>query len=358
MKERWNQILVGILVLQALLCVVVFWPRRAASGGEPLLPGLKATDVVALTIADNEGHTLILRRSDEGWVLPEVDDYPADGGKVSALLSKLAGLTTRRLITRTAASHRQLDVADEDFVRRIDLETAQGQQFRLYLGSSPQFDTIHVRVAGQDATYLATGLRAGDAQATAISWVDPVYLKLDSSEVQTVTLSNRNGTLRFVRGTDGNWTLEGLAPEESADRAHISALVQTVTSLRMTQPLGKESRPEYGMDAPTALVTIQTATETITLTVGAQDPEDKTYVVISSKSPYYVRVTEAVARDLVERGRDYFLQPPATPTPTPTATPQPTEEASPPPGGTETPEAGPAPSPTAAAPSPPPGSTP
>ncbi|MGC8874346.1 MAG: DUF4340 domain-containing protein [Chloroflexia bacterium] len=322
MKERWNQILVGLLVVQLLLCVVVFWPRRAVSGaGEPLLPDLKANEVVGLTITDDEGRTITLRRVQGQWVLPDSDDYPADGSKVTTLLNKLAGLTTRRLIARTGASHRQLDVADNDFRRRIDLEMTQGQQYRVYLGSSPQFDTIHVRVAGQDATYLATGLSAGDAQATAISWVDPVYLRLEASEVQTVTLKNRNGTLRFLKGADGKWTLEGLRPEESADPARISALVQTVTSLRMTQPLGKDARPEYGMESPTALVTIQTSTQTITLTVGAQNPDDKTYVVIASTSPYFVRVTEAVARDLVERGRDYFLQPP-TPTATPTATPE------------------------------------
>lgn len=330
MKERWNQILVGLLVLQVLLCVFVFWPRKAASGaGEPLLPGLKASDVVALTITDDEGKTVALRRVEGAWVLPEADDYPADGTRVTTLLNKLAGLTTRRLIARTAASHRQLDVADNDFRRRIELETADGQQYRIYLGSSPQFDTIHVRVAGQDATYLASNLSAGDAQATPISWVDPVYLRLDSSEVQTVTLKNRNGTLRFLKDADGKWTMEGLAPEERADQARISALVQTVTSLRMTQPLGKQARPEYGMESPTALVTIQTSTETITLTVGAQDPQDKSYVVIGSHSPFYVRVTEAVARDLVEKGRDYFLQPLPTPTPTPTPSPEPAAEPSP-----------------------------
>ncbi len=330
MKERWNQILVGLLIAQVLLCVVVLWPRRAASGtGEPLLPGLKASDVVALTITDDQGKSIALRRVEGTWVLPDADNYPADGTKVTTLLNKLAGLTTRRLITRTAASHRQLDVADNDFRRRIELETMEGQQYRLYLGSSPQFDTIHVRVAGRDETYLASNLSVGEAQATPISWVDPVYLRLDSSEVQTVTLRNRNGTLRFLKGEDGKWTLEGLGPEERADQSRISALVQTVTSLRMTEPLGKEARPEYGMDSPTALVTIQTSTETVTLTVGAQDPETKTYVVIGSHSPYYVRVTEAVARDLVEKGRDYFLQPPPTPTPTPTPSPEPTVATSP-----------------------------
>jgi hypothetical protein len=53
--------------------------------------------------------------------------------------------------------------------------------------------------------------------------------------------------------------------------------------------------------------------------VGAQDPEDLSYVVISSESPYYVRVSEYTVKDFVENAREGFLVVP--PTATPDATP-------------------------------------
>jgi hypothetical protein len=69
------------------------------------------------------------------------------------------------------------------------------------------------------------------------------------------------------------------------------------------------------MDEPNAVVTVETGEKTITLRVGAKEPDANRYVVISSESPYYVRVYEYSVRDLVEKTRDDFLQLPPTPTP-------------------------------------------
>ncbi len=61
------------------------------------------------------------------------------------------------------------------------------------------------------------------------------------------------------------------------------------------------------------------AVETYTLRVGAKDDEDNSYVVSSSESPYYVRVSNYTVKDFVERTRDDFLEQPPTPTPEPTS---------------------------------------
>jgi hypothetical protein len=69
------------------------------------------------------------------------------------------------------------------------------------------------------------------------------------------------------------------------------------------------------MDEPSAVATIETADRTVTLRIGAQDPEDNSYVAISSESPYYVRVAEFSVQNLVENAREDFLEVPTTPTP-------------------------------------------
>ena len=126
--KRHNRILASILILQIILSVVVFWPRPVATGAsEPLFPGLEADDIVALTIADGEGKSITLARlpspevgrgaGGEGrgdWVLPDADDYPAQADKITPLLDKIVGLTTARLVTRTDASHKRLQVAPND----------------------------------------------------------------------------------------------------------------------------------------------------------------------------------------------------------------------------------------------------
>jgi hypothetical protein len=314
--KRHHLILAGILVVQIALSAVVFWPKAAASAGrEPIFPDLEAGDIVALKITDADGNTVALRQAGEDWVLPDADDYPAEANKITPLREKIVGLTTGRLVTRTDASHRRLQVHPNDFVRRIDFETADGTTRTLYLGSAPSYGTIHFRVDGQSEVYLASDITTYDTNATVSSWINTTYLSITQDDVTAMTLENGNGTFAFARGGEGTWTMGGLAADETLNEAQVNAVLRRGTFVTIVEPLGKTEQPAYGMDEPSAVVTLETAEKTVTLRVGARDPEDNSYVVISSDSPYYARIAEFGAKELVEFTRDDFLQTEPTPMP-------------------------------------------
>jgi len=315
MMKRHNQILAGILVVQIILSVFVFWPGSAATGAsEPLFLELEASDIVALTITDADDNSIQLKVSGD-WVLPDADDYPAQADKITPLLEKIVGLTTGRLVTRTDASHKRLQVSPDDFVHRIDFETADGTKRTLYLGSSPKYGSTHFRVEGQSETYLTSELSTWEAKAEAASWVDTAYLSVPQDDITKLTLENANGTFTFTKDDEGTWTMSGLAVDETLDEAKVTSLIGQAASVNMIEPLGKEEQAAYGMDEPNAVVTVETGDKTITLRVGAKEPDANRYVVISSESPYYVRVYEYSVKDFVEKTRDDFLQLPPTPTP-------------------------------------------
>ena len=314
--KRHHQILAAVLVVQVILGVVVFWPRSAATAEqEPLFPDLNVDDVVSLTVVNAAGETVFLRQVDGEWVLPEAGDYPVLGEQVASLLEKIAGLTTGRLVTRTEASHRRLQVASDEFQRRIDVELADGTEHTLYLGSSPRFGVTHVRVAGQNETYLSDEVSAMDAGATASAWIDTAYVSVPPEEVTAVTLENGQGTFDFSRDEEGNWTLEGLDADEVLGQAAVSAVVRQATTVRMVAPLGTEERSEYGLDDPNAVATIETTGGSITVAVGAPGEDENTYVVHSSESSYYVLASQAAVGGLVDTAREDLLTEPPTPTP-------------------------------------------
>jgi hypothetical protein len=69
------------------------------------------------------------------------------------------------------------------------------------------------------------------------------------------------------------------------------------------------------MQDPNAVLVIRTQSaegteSTFTLQVGAQSEQDSSYVLKSSESPYYVRVSEYTAQDWVEKTRDDFIEKP------------------------------------------------
>ena len=315
MMSRTQQVLAALLAVQIVLSAILLWPRAATGGIEPLFPGLEAEAIVAMTLTDNQGNTIQLRRVTGEWVLPEADDYPGKADRITPVLDKIVGLNSQRLVTRTESSHKRLQVAENDFLRRVELETADGGKHAFYVGSSPSYGASHVRVDGRDETYLTNALSQWDLNATPSSWADTTYFSVAQDEITHVTLENANGTFGFTKDDAGNWTLDGLVVGEQLDVAEINTVVSRVTSVTMLRPLGKDKLAEYGLDDPSAVVTVKKDGETIALSVGSKDLADNSYAVKASTSPYYVRVGEYSVSSLVENARDDFLQPPPTPTP-------------------------------------------
>jgi hypothetical protein len=322
--SRTNQILAAVLAIQIVLVAVVFWPNPASvAGGESLLAGLEAEQITQLTISDGTGSQIKLANELGSWVLPEADDYPCTANKVPEFLEKIVALKTNRLVTQTPASHKRLKVADDAFERRIELELADGTTHRLYLGSSPSYGASHVRADGQDEVYLAS-LLASDAGAFASNWIDTLYFSVTQDQIVALTLENNNGRFEFEKDDAGTWMMKGLAADETLNENNVTGLASRVASLRMLRPLGKTERDDYGLKEPNAVVTVETRdgegnTKAYTIRVGAKSDEDNSYVMISSESPYYVRVSEYTVKDFVERTRDDFLELPPTPTPEPTS---------------------------------------
>lgn len=318
MIKRHHQILAAILVAQLVLSVVVFWPRPSVAGQrEPAFPDLSAEDVSRLTIEDDTGSVILLEKTAGEWVLPEADQYPAQGDAVNSLLEKLTALTTGRLVASSNTSHKRLQVASADFARRVALLTDEGEEETIYLGSSPQYGSVHFRLEGQSQTYLTSDLTTWDANPSVSAWIDTSYHSVTQDDVTQFTLQNANGTFTFKREGEETWTMvepATLEEDETLDQAQVRTVLRRAAAVTMKRPLGRDEQTTYGMDAPNAVVTLQTPNRTATLYVGAEDPDDASYVVKSSESDYYVHVAATGVSALVENGREAFIQEP-TPQP-------------------------------------------
>lgn len=311
--SRFQKILAGLLFLQLVLTVAVFWPQQQAEAvDEPLLAAVATEDVTEVTITGAEGETVTLAREGDGWVLASRADYPALATNVDGLLEKLTDAQTGRLVTTTAASHDRLQIADDNFVRRIELALADGTTHTLYLGSAANAQAAHVRRAGEDDVYLATGLTARDAGTAASNWIDTGYVSLPADTLTAVTVENDNGTFEFRKEDDGEWVYAGLAEGETYAPVTFNTILSRLGNLTLSEPLGTEAEAAYGLDQPLATVTVtiesDEATGTHTLLIGARDEDSDTYVVKSSAADYYVRVSGFNVQEMVELTHEDLLQ--------------------------------------------------
>jgi len=311
MIKNHHKILATVLVAQIALSVVVFWPRPTTAGQqEPLFPDLAKEDVTSLTIEDDQGNRIALQKVTGEWVMPDAGEYPAQSEEVEALLEKLTALTTGQLVTRSDTSHKRLRVAANDFARRIEFESSGGTE-TLYIGSSPQYGSVHFRLEGESEAYLTSQLTTWDVNASTSTWIDTSYHSVQQDDVARFTLENANGTFVFERDDDG-WAMvePEMAEGEVLNKTQVEAVLRRAAAVTIKSPLGVEEKAAYGLDDPTAEVIMETGDGTVTLTLGSKDEDDGSYVVKSSESAYYVHVSMNSVTALVQNDRDAFVDEP------------------------------------------------
>lgn len=338
--NRNNKILSLILAVQIILVLVIYLPRSDSSeesSGGALLADFVPEQVTKLTLTDDTGKKVVLEKTDDGnWVLPEYDLYPVEVFRVTSLLQQLAGLQTDRLITRSETSQRRLLVSGDEFVREIQIEQGDSRT-TLYLGSPVSANTVHIRRSDQSQVYLVNNLSAQDASTELSAWINPVYVSIPFENMTRVILENANGTFEFTKEGE-NWVMAGLEEGETPDPAQITSFVQQVSQLRMQEPISRELKEEFGLESPSATVTIEvqevgegesSISKTYTYQLGAA--QENGYVAKFSESDFYVRIAQAIGGLLADKKREDFLviQPEATAEPTEEAAIEPTEEVTP-----------------------------
>lgn len=311
--NRTNLLLVALFVVQAAVVAYLYWPGNTVpTENEPLLGTLDASDVRSISITGTDDATIQLDRTSDGWVATSVGNYPATATKVDEIVGKLLAINSSRLVTNTPGSHKRLKVADDDFNSKIEVTTADGTQ-TLYIGTAPSTGATHVRLSGQDATYLTGEVASWELSPQASTWIDTLYFEVPREEVVGLTVENTNGTVEFSRENgESPWTLIGLAEGETLDESTVTTLLSRVVSVRLVEPLGTTEAADYGLAAPQATVTIKTKDAdgneaTHTLLVGSKNEESGNYLFKSSGSAYYVTVSSFTGDDLVGKARADFL---------------------------------------------------
>ena len=324
--NRRNQLLTLLLVVQlAAAAIALLWPAQASNQSlQPLLAEVTPADISSLTVEERPDRRVRIAKQGEAWVLPDVEDFPVNTSKVTEVLDKLLGVKVGQAIATTAASHDRLQVGEASFGRKISLSTSKGER-TIFLGSARGSST-HVRLGGSDEVFLASKLAIFDVPSDLGSWINTIYLTTTETTVGQVVLTNISGTLQFQRNVSDVWEFKGLAAGERFNPSRLETILSRVSSLYMVRPLGKTAKPEYGLDRPTATLTLTLKSDLsslapLVLQIGAKWGSDNTYVVKASTSPWYVAVNSFVVEEIVNAKREDFVEPEPTTTPPPTLTP-------------------------------------
>ena len=235
----------GLLVAQVVIIAGLLLASGVGSDASaPHLLSFDPANVTKLSVS-GEGETVGMARDGDVWRLqsgapngaPEV--LPADGGKISEVLDKLAGLDAPWPVATSDDSAERFEVTEGNHQRRLVIEDADGPVADLLLGTSPGYRRVHARLSGASEVY-SIDFSNYEAPTDADQWLDKALLAA-KGQVSSVMLED---AWQLARQDDG-WLIDG-AP---ADAEAADDLVRRFTGLRVLGTSGEQADAAGDADA-------------------------------------------------------------------------------------------------------------
>ena len=234
-------------------------------------------------------------------------DFPADGTKVSGLLSKLAGLKKGWPVASTSDAAKRFKVTEETHERRILLKSGGSAAGEILVGTSPTFRQAHVRAANDGNIYSAA-FALYDAGSRGEEWMDRSLMNLPQDKIASIGI----GGVTLER-KDGKFALAGLAEGEKQDDTAIYRLVGALTYPAFDAVVGKGPDALAKLDPASFEVTIKKADGSATVLKYKQEAAGGAYLFASSSNGYVFRVSAASIEPIVKAKRETLIQAPKKP---------------------------------------------
>ena len=239
-------ILSALLSLQLALTVGLNLGRdqyRAFEPQENLLI-VDSGEVDAIRIDAGDGQHVVLEKQEGQWRLPGLSGFPADQASVARLLERLAGLEKGWPVVTTAGAAKRFKVSDPGFERKLTLSKGEKTLATLFVGTSPGFRKVHVRVPGEDEIY-AVEFSAFEANTKSEDWIDKGVLAHRADDIRRVDLPGLT-----LNREDGRMLVADLDEGEETAEDEARRLVERIAGLRIRAVLGSEEKPEYDQAQP------------------------------------------------------------------------------------------------------------
>lgn len=319
--NRTLGMLAALLAAQLVLAVAMSFSGPDLSAHRPDTPlvdlGKEQVDRIVMQGPDRQ--ELVLAQQNGHWVLPGSGGFPADGARVTRLLDALKGLKRGFAVATSEAAQTRFKVSDADFERRVKLQQGDRTLATLYFGSSPGLRQVQARSGGDQAVYTAAfGLYELPLKAS--DWEDKSILHLSAKDIDRIDLSGL--TLSRVEGGSPTrpgqaaaaddkrapaagaaltgWRARELGDSEALSQPGASKLVERIAGLDIGSVLGTDDRPDYGLQAPALVLSVETANaKPVEYRLGKR-AQQHDYVLKVSTRPEYFRLPAFVGDELVK----------------------------------------------------------
>ena len=123
---------------------------------------------------DDAKTSLLLLKENGRWLLPQA--IKANNAKIVETLNKITNIKPSWAVATSKDSHQRFEVAADKFQRKVTL-TIGDKKHTFFMGTSPGYRQVHVRLEGSDDVY-AVQLNTFEFSAQKDDWLDKEQLQI------------------------------------------------------------------------------------------------------------------------------------------------------------------------------------
>jgi len=255
------------------------------------------------------GETTRLTKTGNTWSIVEPVRADADASEVSSITGSLSSLEYDQVVDEKPADLKPfgLDPARIEVAFKVK---GQAAEQRILLGEkTPVGENLYAKLPGSPRVFLVPSYLESAFNKTTFALRDKKVLKVDRQKVDGLEL--KAGPTEIVLAKSGeSWTL--VKPMAArADYAAVEGAIERLSSAQMQALAADQNAPpsRYGLDAPTATLTIKTGSSSATLSLGKT--ENAVVFAKDSSRPLVFTVAPTLRMDVIKdvsefRRKDLF----------------------------------------------------
>ena len=259
-----------VLVLAGLGGYIYFVESERPAGGVEEREKVFAVEADAIeeVTVTAEGQTTTLRKTDGTWQITAPVAVEADSTEVTSLTSALAALDISRVVAENASNLAEYGLAEPRI--KISYKAAGGTGGELHIGEkTPTQGDMYALEPGTTRVFLVPAYQETALAKSTFDLRDKQVLHFERDKVDTIEISQPGQpTIQLARaGTE--WQLKEPI-QVRGDYSTVEGLLTRLDTAAASEIADPNSPASFGLEQPTAVVTLGAGSTRATLEVGTE----------------------------------------------------------------------------------------
>ena len=275
-----------LLVLMAGIFANTISNNGDSSADGLLFPALKAeiNDISRVSIS-SAGESVTLTIEGDQWVLAEYKNYAADTGKLRQLILALADAKKLEEKTSKVEMYGRLGVEDSS-------ANSQGTEIRLdapdsartlIIGNLAQREYRYARIAGEATSWLID--QNPTLPSNLSDWLVPEILNIDSTRMQSVTITHSDGETINIHKEDVAVTDYSVSDIPDGRELSYPSIVDGMAGVLSGLTLEDVAEASEAPEDDSAATTVFRTFEGLEITIKSSIRDENSWITVSANQP-------------------------------------------------------------------------